>query len=1219
MKLSQGKIKDFVEPQAYDEVHDFAADPARALAAYCFTDATSDLLARWLDALADLPRGRGAGRALAGLRGVGKSHTLAAFAALVSQPTLRPSVPDAHVATSARRLTNRRYTVVRAERGTRATLSEELATAFTKAFGGHPAEWAGDEAAALARAVSRAGGSTLVLVVDTAYGRASRVNRDDGAALGSLAEAARGLDAFVALALDDDIAGAEGPNVALSRAFPIDYLEPEHLYQVAGSFLLKKPAGARERLHEIYLALRHTVPHFNWSEPRFAALYPVHPVIAEVASSVRLHAHAFAFLPFAAQSAQRATGRPALSLVLLDEVFDHTEKELRAAKELREAFAAYDELSTNGVAQFPALQRLQVRLVLKNLFVLSLDGRGATAHELVAAMLLHGESAEQSAGARVEEILRRLAEAAPSGSLALGGGDGEETCYRFAVGSNGGFDAALAKAIKLPLADPQAINRLLASFAHARFDDYPHAHVADDIVAAASTDDGDARDRFDFSVAWRGSTRAGRVFVHAGGDAPLPESSGRHEWELFVVEPGADGSKLAVKLNARRASVVDAAVAPIAVVWQPAELTAEEYSLLRRLHALRNDPSLAGFGEAARVAAKTLASRAERVWTRLYVDEGALVIDGERFRFTSAARSAPTFAAVFAEVFAPLFAARHPQHPHFAAALCEQDVARLVEEFFSGANATDAAVQQLAEEFALPLGLASPRGNSYVHASCDEASRAPWVASLLALVGSAGNQIVPVDEAQRALARPPFGLGRKAHQLVLAALVACGRVELTTTAGGLITRRTLGRAVNWEEIAGVCRATDVHLGAAELTDWAQRLTGRADLSQLIDPASRDAALSALSAWLEAWRANNPLARFDELPDSGLTTRAARLATSVRATYSAAADAVESALAGGATAEDVLQQVAECFASTVDEFARASARLAELDAYIDGVSRRESARDYLVMAEPTGVEEIESARRELLKLTQDPHTIFDADSRARFDLLWRAFRDRYGAHYAAAHERACGAARDRSALDALLRSASWCEFESLARLPFVDPRPWREAARLAERARGSSCPVHVAELLAEQPRCACRFRLADANEQDELLARLEDLTDRTLAAYRRDLSRYHAHLAVALGSVADDETRVEVVARTRALANSFARGENPPHVSAADVSLILRALETAPAPPPLVRLALPRVEGLVAREELVARLAQWLAELPAAQALVEIVSENNLHAAADSGS
>ncbi|MCA1613302.1 MAG: hypothetical protein LC800_03910, partial [Acidobacteria bacterium] len=88
MKRTQDKIRDFVEPQAFDELHDFAADPARVLAAYRFTDATSDLLARWLDSLADLPRGRGAAQSVAGLRGVGKSHTLAVFGALVASAQL---------------------------------------------------------------------------------------------------------------------------------------------------------------------------------------------------------------------------------------------------------------------------------------------------------------------------------------------------------------------------------------------------------------------------------------------------------------------------------------------------------------------------------------------------------------------------------------------------------------------------------------------------------------------------------------------------------------------------------------------------------------------------------------------------------------------------------------------------------------------------------------------------------------------------------------------------------------------------------------------------------------------------------------------------------------------------------------------------------------------------------------------------------------------------
>ncbi len=101
MKRAQEKIKDLVEPGTFTEVLNFVDDPERALSSYFFTDATSDLFARWLDELADLPRNQGTSRALAGLRGVGKSHTLAAFAALASLPELRHTVKDTHVATSA--------------------------------------------------------------------------------------------------------------------------------------------------------------------------------------------------------------------------------------------------------------------------------------------------------------------------------------------------------------------------------------------------------------------------------------------------------------------------------------------------------------------------------------------------------------------------------------------------------------------------------------------------------------------------------------------------------------------------------------------------------------------------------------------------------------------------------------------------------------------------------------------------------------------------------------------------------------------------------------------------------------------------------------------------------------------------------------------------------------------------------------------------------------
>src|SRR5918997_3338364 len=263
MKRTQDKIKDLVEPQSFEQIGNYSDDPARALAAYRFTDVTADLLARWLDVLADLSRAGGAALALAGARGVGKSHTLAVFGALAGSERLRSGVSDAHVLTSARRLAGRRYAVVRVERGSRVSLAEEMADAFARVFGGDDAQWGHDPAGMLAVAASRALDETLVVLIDTAFNRPARVRRDDGPLLGELAVTSRGVNAFVALALDDDIEGADGANVALSGTYRIDYLDPENLYRVVEQFVLRKKPQGRAALRDIYNGLRANVQGFN--------------------------------------------------------------------------------------------------------------------------------------------------------------------------------------------------------------------------------------------------------------------------------------------------------------------------------------------------------------------------------------------------------------------------------------------------------------------------------------------------------------------------------------------------------------------------------------------------------------------------------------------------------------------------------------------------------------------------------------------------------------------------------------------------------------------------------------------------------------------------------------------------------------------------------------------------------------------------------------------
>ena len=1226
MKRAPDKIKDFVQPQAFDEVQNYANDPSRALSAYRFTDATSDLFGRWLDALADLPRNKGTARALAGLRGVGKSHALAVFAALTASPDLRRSVTDAHVAASAGRLLNRRYRIAQVERGTRPTLMEELCAAFAATFGGTEVEWKDDPTRMLALAVSMSEGP-LVLVIDTALGREDRVRRDDGPLLSELAEASQQLTAFIALALDDDIEGADGANVSLSSAFQIDYLDQEHLYRIADLYLFRKTPRARAALHDFYNGLRKAVPGFNWNELRFTELYPVHPLVAEIAHAVRLYAPKFAFLPFAAEAVARATNRPALSLVLLDEVFDKTEQDLRRAEDLKASFVAYDYLATHAVNSLPVMQRLHAKLILKGLFIISLDGRGATARELGAAMLLYDQAQPEAVIKQIETTLALFARTAPQGALQASAEDAAaatEIRYRFNVGRGAAFESALNEAAARLTVGEAELGALLRTAPRARFADWP----------LACDGEGESQaDEAEFNLVWRGTHRLGRLrwknSEQADQQASVTQSALACDWEIQLLSPAEILESATSSSTAEDAQVEgERVLSTVPVIWQPATLSAEETESLRRLIALRSSGTLLSeYAETASAAEAQYAQLAERIWTRLYLNDGALLMGTNSKRaFTEEARGASTLAGALEAMLASEIEALYPQHPFFPRPLDETEVSQLVGGLFGGSNQSEANVQELARLFAEPLGLASLRGGLYTLEVGDQALKQPWVREVIAMTDDADGEVVPLATIDSQLRRKPYGLLREAQHLILAALVAQRRIELVTNTGDRITHRTLDGTLLWSEISGVARAATLLHSAAELTAWASLLTDQQKLSTITNPEARETVRAALSAWLGEWRERALLEKFEALPDEGLTISAWQLSVAVRKSFEAAAESLEALLADNITLEEGLQRVADAFGESTEGFAARQKQLAQLISYTEGLVEREQARTYLAMAEPTTEEEIESARRELLMLTDDVHTLFDHDSCERFNLLWREFHSRYIEHYAAAHALASSATNvNQQSVATLMRGDEWREFEALSQLSIVNRAYWEKALDLIDRAREMRCQLPVGQLLNERPACECSFRLSHAAIEPQLVIQaLTDIVRRGRAAHRHTLALWHEPLARALKALTHgEEESEELLERARALVAAIEEGRLPVAFNWVDARLIERALplvefvETEPSAihSPLSN-ALPVIENepIIQAETIVAAPEQWLDNLPNnPTVLVDVIGESGRNA------
>jgi hypothetical protein len=478
----------------------------------------------------------------------------------------------------------------------------------------------------------------------------------------------------------------------------------------------------------------------------------------------------------------------------------------------------------------------------------------------------------------------------------------------------------------------------------------------------------------------------------------------------------------------------------------------------------------------------------------------------------------------------------------------------------------------------------------------------------------ADGDVVPIGEIHANLRSEPYGLQNDAQHLILAALVAQRRIELVTATGDRIGRRTLDLKLNWDEITGIARAATLLHDAEELTAWARLLTHQETLNSIADPSEREAVRAALSGWLDAWNSTHLLENYDALPDAGLTTKTWKLAGTVRKSFGTAADAIEAALADIISLEEGLQRVADAFGDSAELFARKTEQLMELSNFIAGLDSRERVRDYLAMAEPTTVDEIESARTELLAMIEDLHSPFDRESNKRFDILWREFHARYSEHYATMHAETVGANSNRRTMDTLIRGGEWSEFEALADLSIINRQHWEKTEELIRQARNSFCDLNVRQVLADRPACVCSFRLACAADFASLTQRISDSMSHGRTAYRHTLSLLSTPLAIALDAIARKEGDGDIGTRARSLSGAFARGTDMAHFTRLDVQLIEQALQRMATPPP-VRVRMPADEyGLLTRDELRIRLNQWLDDLPDNPALVEVVGEGDVNGA-----
>lgn len=1182
MKRINEKVKDLIEVRNFKSLQDFFKDPTETLSAYQFTETTADMMAKWLDRVSDVQPDTGHSLALAGYRGVGKSHFLAAFGAILTQPELRSRIADNHVSVSTQRLKRRRYPVTFVKRGTCDSLLDELRESIARTFEIPVASLSSELSEVLADSAERAGELPFVLIIDTALERSARVARNDGETLGAIAQHASKLNMFVGVALDDDIAGADGANLAISRSFAIDYLDQEHLYRIVDTHVFPKSRHTQPLIHDIYEYFREVLPHFRWSEQRFSALYPLHPMILEVAPYIRFYAPAFALLGFASEAGARVLGRPANSLIALDEAFDCAEKELRKVDDLQNAFAAYDKLNADVVGQIPVMQRLQAKLILKGLLLLSLDGNGTTAGEISAAMLIFDEASPAASAKAVEDLLEKFVAVLPD-QIQRKADSGRDIRYSLKVSATDDLNNALNEAVAA--ISEAVVPSILRKVARERYSDWTFPEDSDPKHTNWT----------DSQISWRGGLRRGRICWSVDGTSaePLALNAEFIDWIVFITSEDSG------------VPVITSDDPIPQVYWQHARLRPDEIETIKRYHVLLNDATLrSSFGDQIRTVGHSHSHSVEKIWRRIFLEDGKLVIQGLDYNFSEDARNTQQLADVFSEMLEPLFELEFPDHPRFTQTLGMTDVSTLVLDFFSGARQNLGRIQHLAEAFAYPLGLVAQRGNEYVPESEDALLELPAAREILGLVSAAGDATVSLKSIYRRLKRAPVGMVREAQHLVLAALVANRKIEFVTTKGDRINRRSLDLKIIWDDIEGIAKPTSVAYSNERLTNWARLITTNDRIRSIEDAIDRAATVETLKIWLNDWNAAKLLERFNELPDEILNTRIWRLSVLAEKTFGTVARVVSSVVDGSITLDDGLQRIADAFTDSEEDFFARTQDLVVLEDFISGTKRREEIWSYVAVCEVTEDDKIEFFREKLLAVIKE--TIANPNQLVNREMenFWQSFHNRYSEHFAIKHDMIMKSHHLQERFDEIMRSDEWWEFENLSKLPVFPGHYWRQTQELCRQFRELDCRFSVREMLKTHPFCACSFNLAQIPEWERLPQKMTATIDAALASYRNILLQLGENVLQLLGHFVKRDVDDEYTTAASSLMRIFAEGRSIPPLTNAELIILQKIFENIPTTL-LFKSSFPETSDYVSRNELVEITRNWLNDVPDLPALVKI--------------
>jgi hypothetical protein len=1228
--MPPAQIKNYVDIQSLAQLTQFKnVNGEQVVRAYQITNRLKENICNLLSALA----GQRGPYLITGPRGVGKSHLLALIRALTIEPGLASPLRDSAISIAMNKISDEKFFIIDIYLNSDeppdllSLLREELASREFSPLVFTDAEWEesmmGERVFKLIRS-KLAPGTVMVLFVDgfsPIMRSSSRAYSQLKSWLLWLAERFRANNQALLVTVDEDLLDLE-----LSSQFKVERVDINNLKEIADRYIFKKSESQRVELNRLYNELMRSAPQLSWSRDDFLALFPIHPLVLEVAPSLRAYSRSFTFFGFITAAASRATGRRATNLSTLDELFDSFEFDLRKNDHLAGALSTFDLLIHQGVPMLSGFDdKILAKMVLKALFIFSLTGNATSAQKIVDSLMLFSDRDFFAATHKIRMILDSLIELVPDSiEVKI---ESDTRTYQFIIKSAPPPDQVLRDISENITDEDPRLADILVGIGGEYFSDWPLKLEDTKLVDS----------RVELSVQWRGSLRSGLLKYNGSvellpidssdtsssyndndeidvdveltasddngeeGDTSLPvlELIETEIGTAITVLPGDYSFELCewdwqvtiIPINTIPPAETPYFAPPTLFYWQPQRASEEEISTLKQaLALLLYEDSLTEKGLDCEKYTKKLENEIHAIFRHLYLDGGKLRNPGTgKLILIDSPPQKTTVIDLLSQSLSDSLSQRYQEHPTFEAQLTEYEVLRLAVGLFGGLNISSPTVQSYAETYAAPLRIVSAVNGEY-SLDLNHENPNPAVAEVMRLVDDADGGSVSMKDIYRALRREPFGLQMPAQRLILLALIAAWQIELTDDTGSLsLGAAQLTAEAEFKQYTQVRVPININYPQKLLAQWCTLLTGKDEEIDLVSQQGRRQVRDWLAKWRQNWVDLNLMRRLEDLPADLLTTRLWQITISCKRYFEAISTAINTTLIDEITLEVCLARIIDTFNAKEAIYVKAVNELTLLVNFLDWLPFYQESKNYILSAERTTDAQIETERRELVGFLVQSHRLLDEEKRQRYESVYNSFHPRYIDYYSALHDNIVGMQNLHNSLNDLLSSGGWRTFELLSQLSVANRRYYRIALDLARTIKDSTCQFPTRELLQNSPFCACSFRINRTVDPAITLEILKEVITQGTSYHQRLLDQKCKQISTSFGVDSGQESE-----RVRSL---FARATNGEihNLTLSTVEALNELFDEANTRVGL----LPSIQlgGRATKQELRERFDRWLDSLP----------------------